>query len=139
MRPLAIIVEEFRPLGELIAFIFEQEGYEVELIQCGSKAMERLKEVTPDALIVDFYLTAIPGQQVVQWIQEQIRFAQTNIVVLISDLLTCDKMAALANFVLLKPFDVNDAYAIAAICKRASLNLCSISPFSVPKMVDCWV
>ncbi|NLH79758.1 MAG: response regulator, partial [Phyllobacteriaceae bacterium] len=56
-----LIVEDEEALGLLLRYNLESEGYEVEVCPRGDDADTRLRESTPDLLILDWMLPGLSG------------------------------------------------------------------------------
>ena len=56
-----MVVEDEEPLGILLRYNLEAEGYEVEVVARGDEAELRLQENVPDLLILDWMVPAVSG------------------------------------------------------------------------------
>ncbi len=56
-----LIVEDEEPLTLLLRYNLESEGYEVETASRGDEADTRLRERTPDLVVLDWMLPAFPA------------------------------------------------------------------------------
>ena len=61
MNPRILIVEDEEPLTLLLRYNLEAEGYEVESAARGDEADTRLKESTPDLVVLDWMLPGLSG------------------------------------------------------------------------------
>lgn len=61
MTPRVMIVEDEDALSLLLRYNLEAEGYGVEVVARGDDAETRLKETTPDLLLLDWMLPGISG------------------------------------------------------------------------------
>ena len=61
MNARILIVEDEEPLTMLLRYNLEAEGYEVETSARGDEADTRLKESTPDLVVLDWMLPGISG------------------------------------------------------------------------------
>ena len=61
MTARILIVEDEEPLTMLLRYNLEAEGYEVETSGRGDEADTRLKESTPDLIVLDWMLPGLSG------------------------------------------------------------------------------
>jgi two-component system phosphate regulon response regulator PhoB len=64
-----LLVEDTADLAEEIAYILEMEGFKVFLANSGYKALERLKEITPDVIITDLLMPGMDGFELIEHIR----------------------------------------------------------------------
>src|SRR4051812_18255550 len=64
MNARIVVVEDEEALGVLLRYNLEAEGYTVEVIDNGDEADLRLKEDTPDLIILDWMLPGISGVEI---------------------------------------------------------------------------
>jgi DNA-binding response OmpR family regulator len=90
----------------------EQAQFEVELIQDGRLALERLATLTPVLILLDLHLPHVSGQQLLQHIRSHERLAQTRIILTTADLPRAEGLQKEVNFVLVKPFGFIKLYEL---------------------------
>src|SRR5688572_17191315 len=61
MKAKILIVEDEQPLTLLLRYNLEAEGYEVETVERGDEADARLREKTPDLVVLDWMLPGLSG------------------------------------------------------------------------------
>ena len=61
IAPKIMVVEDEEPLGILLKYNLEAEGYQVEVIARGDEAEVRLREHVPDLLVLDWMVPAVSG------------------------------------------------------------------------------
>ena len=59
--PRIMVVEDEEPLGVLLRYNLESEGYQVEVVPRGDEAEIRLQENVPDLLVLDWMVPAVSG------------------------------------------------------------------------------
>ena len=59
-----LVVEDEQALGLLLAYNLEAEGYLVERIERGDEAETRLREISPDLVILDWMLPGVSGLEI---------------------------------------------------------------------------
>ena len=66
-----LVVDDEQYVRELLKRTLEQEGYAVTLAADGSSALVRLREQTPDLVLLDIRMPDLTGYQVLERIREQ--------------------------------------------------------------------
>lgn len=72
MRPKILIIEDDRPTIKLFEEVFSMAGFEIEVLDLGQKAIERLKEIRegkrekPDLVLLDLILPDMNGISVLK-------------------------------------------------------------------------
>ncbi len=66
-----LVVDDEQYVRELLKRTLEQEGYAVTLAADGSSALVRLREHTPDLVLLDIRMPDLTGYQVLERIREQ--------------------------------------------------------------------
>ena len=92
----------------------ERAGFNTESFESGNGLLEKLKDSQPDAIISDIRMPGIDGLQLLEQIQDA--FPQIPVIIMTahSDLSSAVKSYKRGAFEYLpKPFDVNDAVAVA--------------------------
>ena len=56
-----LVVDDERDILELIAYNLSREGYEVETVRSGERALEAIRRTPPDAVILDLLLPGLDG------------------------------------------------------------------------------
>lgn len=59
-----LVVDDEKPISDIVKFNLEKEGYEVIVAFDGEEAVEKVKEETPDLLILDLMLPKMDGLEV---------------------------------------------------------------------------
>jgi len=102
-KPLALIVEDTLSLALLFTEAIEQAGYKVEAQQHGTIAQARLKQITPQLVILDMHLPGVDGETILRGIRADERLATTHVIVTTADSSLGANVSTLANQVLIKP------------------------------------
>jgi two-component system phosphate regulon response regulator PhoB len=61
MSARILVVEDEEPLIEVLRYNLEAEGYQVEAVARGDDADTRLRERTPDLVVLDWMLPGLSG------------------------------------------------------------------------------
>jgi len=65
-----LIVEDEKPIAEIIKFNLEKEGYVVELAHDGEQALNKVVQMVPDLILLDVMLPKVDGFQVCRKVRE---------------------------------------------------------------------
>jgi two-component system OmpR family response regulator len=113
----ALVVEDDAGISGLVTRVLAREGFVVECVKDGSEAIELLKDVAYDLLILDMFLPRIGGELVLDYLeQEQPRYLRRVIVTTASPRhLSCEFLQRICRL-LEKPFDINRLALFAREC-----------------------
>jgi DNA-binding response OmpR family regulator len=119
-RPVSIVVvDDERPLVELVSRYLRREGYEVHAAYDGEEAIEVIGEVAPDVIVLDLMLPGLDGLEVARRVRED---ADPYIVMLTARSDEVDRIVGLrvgADDYVTKPFSPNELVArIQAMLRR---------------------
>ena len=82
MKPKILIIEDDEPTIKLFQEVFSMAGFEIEVLNLGQKAIERLEEIRegkkekPDLILLDLILPDINGIEV---LKEARKYPETKI------------------------------------------------------------
>jgi len=117
-----LLVEDDRPLADLIAFHFEREGYEVTRTGDGEEALVLVDEVKPDAIILDWMIEGISGIEVCRRLRRRPSSANVPILMLTARGEEEDRIRGLdtgADDYITKPFSPKELLArVGAVLRR---------------------
>ena len=112
---LVLVVEDDRPIGELLASIInDEDGYLAVHLSRPSQALEAVKEVKPDLLVLDVSLPGMSGIELYDRIKKDERLRDVPVV--FETALSRDYRGEFKrrgiSAVIEKPFDVNDVVRV---------------------------
>jgi len=113
-KNLLWIIDDDRSIRWVLEKSLEKAGFNSESFESGNGLLEKLKDTQPDAIISDIRMPGIDGLELLDQIQEA--FPQIPVIIMTahSDLSSAVKSYKRGAFEYLpKPFDVNDAVAVA--------------------------
>ncbi len=70
MSKKVLLVEDEKPIAEIVKFNLEKEGYQVELAGDGEIALQKVVQFNPDLVLLDVMLPKMDGFQVCRKIRE---------------------------------------------------------------------
>jgi DNA-binding response OmpR family regulator len=101
-KPFVLIVEDDPKLKEIVSITLEAD-FELETCEDGNTALERLKEITPQIVILDLHLPGTSGRQILTQIRGDERLAKTRVILTTADDRQAETLGSDADIVLLKP------------------------------------
>ena len=119
--PHILVVEDEKPLLELLRYNFEKAGYAVETIADGDHAEARLKEAVPDLLVLDWMLPGLSGIELCRRLRQAAATQNLPIIILTARGEEADRVRGFetgADDYVVKPFSVNELVARAAALLR---------------------
>lgn len=113
----ALVVEDDDGIVNLVRHVLQREGFMVECVRTGSAAIELMKTVAYDLLIIDLILPVVSGEEVMAYIEEtQPRTLRRVIVMTASPRkLSCEFLERICK-VLAKPFNIEELVLMAREC-----------------------
>ena len=124
-----MVVEDEEPLGVLLRYNLEAEGYQVEVVTRGDEAEIRLQENVPDLLVLDWMVPAISGIELCRRLRMRPETERLPIIMLTARGEESDRVRGLstgADDYLVKPFSTPEFIArVRALLRRAKPEVLS--------------
>src|SRR5665213_2046790 len=114
MSARILIVEDEEPLTMLLRYNLEAEGYEVDTAARGDDADTRLKEATPDLVVLDWMLPGLSGIELCRRLRARPETRQLPIIMLTARGEESERIRGLATGAddyIVKPFSVPELVA----------------------------
>lgn len=117
--PGRILVAEDNPeIRLLIQHVLSREGYEIEAVDNGERAIEKISNDSFDAILLDFMMPMASGFDVIHWIEQNKPDVAKSCVIILTaalrELKTFDKSKVFAAIP--KPFDVMQLREVVREC-----------------------
>jgi DNA-binding response OmpR family regulator len=80
-----LIVEDDAAIIELLRFLLEQEGLEVEVAHDGLEALDKMETFSPDLVLLDLRLPKLEGMDVLWEMRQNPRWSNVPVVVVSVD------------------------------------------------------
>jgi two-component system phosphate regulon response regulator PhoB len=129
IAPKVMVVEDEEPLGVLLRYNLESEGYQVEVVMRGDEAEIRLQENVPDLLVLDWMLPAVSGIELCRRLRMRPETERLPIIMLTARGEESDRVRGLATGAddyLVKPFSTPEFVArVKALLRRAKPEVLS--------------
>ena len=123
-RSVILVVEDEKPISDIIKFNLEKEGYAVVTAYDGEEALQKQAGEDPDLVLLDVMLPKLDGFEVCRRIRQN---SMVPIIILTAKEEEVDKVLGLelgADDYMTKPFGMRELLArIKANSRRASLTL----------------
>ena len=124
MNPRILIVEDEEALTTLLRYNLEAAGYDVEGVARGDDADLRLREATPDLVILDWMLPGVSGIELCRRLRSRPETRQLPILMLTARGEESERVRGLstgADDYIVKPFSLPELLArVSALLRRAS-------------------
>ncbi|MEO1200412.1 MAG: phosphate regulon transcriptional regulator PhoB [Pseudomonadota bacterium] len=130
MTATVMIVEDEEPLTLLLRYNLEAEGFAVETVARGDEAETRLRETTPDLLLLDWMLPGISGIELCRRLRSKPETERLPVIMLTARGEENERIRGLstgADDYVVKPFSIPELMTrIKAILRRAKPELISV-------------
>ncbi|MBC7875954.1 MAG: response regulator [Anaerolineales bacterium] len=100
--PTVFVVEDDPKLNEIITITL-QGNFEIESCTDGNHAVERLKQIVPDIIVLDLNLPGVSGREILKNIREDERLVNTRVILTTADERQAETLTNEADIILLKP------------------------------------
>lgn len=124
MNKKILVVDDEKPIADILKYNLEKEGYSVELAYDGEEAIDKTNNTNPDLVLLDIMLPKIDGFAVCKKIRQT---NQLPIIMLTAKEEEVDKVLGLelgADDYITKPFGVRELLArVKANLRRADIPL----------------
>ena len=110
-----LIVDDEPTYSYALVEILRADGYKVQLVTSGDKALEVIDEVSPDLLLVDIVMPAMSGITLINELRTTSAWADLPIIVVSARTMPEDRASALeagADYFLAKPFSRQELRAV---------------------------
>jgi DNA-binding response OmpR family regulator len=113
----ALVVEDDDGIVGLVRRVLEREEFTVECVRTGAAAIELMKVVAYDLLIIDLILPFVSGEEVMTFIEETQPGTLRRVIVMTASprKLSCEFLERICK-ILAKPFDIDELVLMAREC-----------------------
>lgn len=104
---MIMVVDDEPDILSLACFRLKANGYEIITATGGHEALELLKTVLPDLILLDFFMPKVGGDQVCKYLKSDDRLKKIPVILFTASTTETDKKAKeiCADDYLIKPFD----------------------------------
>lgn len=118
--PFALVIEDDPDLSDIFSEALSVAGFEVEVIQDGQVALQRLASVEAVVIVLDIHLPNVSGDIILQHIKADEKFAKTRIIVTTADTISAELLRDKADIVLVKPISFGQLRDLASRLRPAA-------------------
>ena len=118
MENLVFVIEDDEDLSRIFTQALKAAGYQVEAIRDGAIAQQRLKEATPELIILDMHLPNVDGAALLDQIHADERLKTTRVILATADALLGEYHSQKADLVLVKPISFAQLRDLTARYKK---------------------
>lgn len=123
MKPRILIVEDEQALNLLLRYNLESEGFDVDVVERGDDAEVRVRENTPDLVILDWMLPGVSGIEICRRLRARPETKQLPILMLTARGEEAERIRGLstgADDYVVKPFSLPELLArVHALLRRS--------------------
>ena len=123
MRPNVLVVEDEAALLTLLRYNLDKEGFDVAEARDGEEALLHMKELVPDAVLLDWMLPRVSGLELCRQIRRNPAWREVPIIMLTARGEESDRVRGLdsgADDYVTKPFSTSELVArLRAVIRRA--------------------
>lgn len=105
-----LAVDDDKDILEVLQFILEDSGYEVDILSDGNNLLDTVKNVMPDLILLDIMLGNLDGRELCKAVKKEI-ITHNIPVILISashNISNAMNQEGAPNDFIAKPFDINN-------------------------------
>jgi DNA-binding response OmpR family regulator len=117
MKNIALVIEDDADLSEIFTQALQAAGFEVETIQDGQAAQDRLKETMPNVIVLDMHLPHVDGATLLKQIKADERLSKVRIIIATADSAQAEFYRNMATIVMIKPITFSQLRDISARLK----------------------
>jgi CheY-like chemotaxis protein len=114
VEKLALVIEDDPAQQNIFSQAVKMAGFTVEAIGNGGDALERLKEVVPQLVILDLHLPTVSGDEILAAIRADERLASVPVILATADPILAETLSDTSDLVLLKPISFNQLRDLAS-------------------------
>jgi len=130
MNGRVLIIEDEQKIADAIAYALKREGFTADVVYSGNDAIGKIREFTPEVIILDVMLPGMDGYEILKKLRDEKPF---GVIMLTAKEDIVDKVIGLelgADDYMTKPFDMRELLA------RLKSLLRRIQSLSLPKEED---
>ena len=132
-RERILVVDDEGDIRDVLRIALETEGYEVIEARNGEEAMAKIRETTPQLILLDFMMPRMDGRQVCQTLKKDILLQHLPVIMLTSKGEVMDKVQGIdagADDYVVKPFDPTELLARVRMIMRRTARALDANPLT---------
>lgn len=140
MNAHIFVVEDEKPIQELLQYNLEKEGFKVSLSANGEEALETIKEKVPDLILLDWMLPDLSGIKICRYLKQDKTVKNIPVIMLTAKGEEEDKIKGFntgAEDYMTKPFSFPELLVrIKSLLKRVKPNIVSDEAIYLDLKID---
>lgn len=111
MNGRVLIIEDEQKIADAVAYALKREGFTVDVVYNGNEALDRIREFSPEVIILDVMLPGMDGYEILKKLRNEKPF---GVIMLTAREDIVDKVIGLelgADDYMTKPFDMRELLA----------------------------
>ena len=140
MNAHIFVVEDEKPIQELLQYNLEKEGFKVSSSANGEEALETIKEKIPDLILLDWMLPDLSGIKICQYLKQDKTVKDIPVIMLTAKGEEEDKIKGFntgAEDYMTKPFSFPELLVrIKSLLKRVKPNIVSDEAIYLDLKID---
>lgn len=115
-KPTALIIDDDKDLSEAFALALDLVGFETEIINDSTQAIERISAHKPDLVTLDMQMPRLSGAEVLRLIRANEQIKRTRVILITANerASSTEEMERMADVILIKPITFSQIKQIAA-------------------------
>jgi diguanylate cyclase (GGDEF)-like protein len=105
-KPLALIIDDDRDTVAMFRHVLDMAGFKTEIVMRGEKAIERLKVIIPDIVLLDLNLPGVSGSKILEFIRADKKLAEVPVIVITGYAHMTYELGNNTDLILLKPVSI---------------------------------
>lgn len=132
-RERILVVDDEADIRDVLRITLEAEGYEVLEATDGQEALEKIRQASPQLILLDFMMPRMDGRQLCQTLKKDILLQQLPVIMLTSKGEVMDKVQGIdagADDYVVKPFDPTELLARVRMIMRRTARALDANPLT---------
>ena len=109
MARKVLLVEDDNSIATALEFVIAREGFAVERLDCGKRAVERIRAARPDLVVLDVMLPDASGYEICREVREDASLAGVRVLMMTARGSVTERRRAMdlgADGFITKPFEM---------------------------------
>ena len=104
-----LAVDDDKDILEVLKFILEDSGYDVDLLSNGNNLFEKIKSSSPDLILLDIMLGSLDGRQLCKDVKQHSETHNIPVILISAshNISSSMNQTGAPNAFIAKPFDIN--------------------------------
>jgi diguanylate cyclase (GGDEF)-like protein len=127
-KPLALIIDDDRDAVAMFRHVLDVAGFKTEIVMRGEKAIERLKSIVPEIILLDLNLPGVSGAKILEFIRADMRLAKVPVIVITGYAHMTYELSTDTDLILMKPVSVEQLSSLVLRLRPTSAAVLADPP-----------